>query len=194
MGLGGKGGGVAVAIVGLLAGLALLAGYGEAGTPKAKKGAEAPKAPAKTTEEAAKKPWADRVFDIYVAGFKETAAALEKVPPAAEALPKLKAIRDKAIEALVPLGREREAMDAAARAQADAQLGLKMSSDFYNSETYKAYAKLHDGPYNITKMRNSDEEKAFQRILAGMNTITQYACFELLKKQEPKEAERLGIK
>jgi len=181
------------AIVALVAGLIVLAGCGETDTPTASKGTTTgTKADVKAATPAAKQAWADRVFDIHVAAFKETNAALEKEPPAAEALPKLQAIRDKAIEALVPLGREREAMDAAAKAQADSQLSMKIRMDFYSTDTYKAFAKLYDGTYNITKMK-SDEEKAFQKLLAGMNIITQYACFELLKKQEPKEAERLGI-
>lgn len=203
-----KSGGVVGTVLGLLTGLALLAGCGGDDTPDAGKGTKAPQAPgktpgtapakttdapAKTTEATAKKAWADRVFDIYVSAIKETAAALEKEPPAAEALPKLQAIRDKAIEALVPLGREREAMDAAPKAQAESQLRMKVMMDLGNTDAYKAYAKLHDGPYNITKMK-TDEEKACQKLLSGMNIITQYAHFELLKKQEPKEAERLGIK
>ena len=181
-------------IVGLAAGLIVLTGCGEGETPKASKGTTTgTKGDGKAATPAAKQAWADRVFDIYVSAFKETNAALEKEPPAAEALPKLQAIRDKAIEALVPLGREREAMDAAARTQADAQLRMKVMMDFGSTETYKAYAKLFNETYNITKMK-TDEEKAFQKLLAGMNIITQYASFELLKKQEPKEAERLGIK
>jgi len=182
-------------IVGLAAGLIVLAGCGGDETPKAGKGTTTgTKGDGKAATPAAKQAWADRVFDIYVSAFKETNAALEKEPPAAEALPKLQAIRDKAIEALVPLGREREAMDAAAKAQADSQLRMKtMMSGFETSDTWKAFAKLNDGTYNVTKMK-TDEEKAFQKLLFGMNIITQYACFELLKKQEPKEAERLGIK
>ncbi len=139
----------------------------------------------------AKGSWADQAFDAYVGALKETVALLDKAPAAADALPRLKAVHDKYVDILVPLGKEREAMDAAARTQADAQLRMKMMN--LDPELFKSFQKLTMETYPLAKAK-TDDEKEFNKLLMGMNTITQYACFELLKKQEPKEAERLGIK
>jgi hypothetical protein len=158
------------------------------GKADGKKGGEGAKAAP------AQKSWTDQAFDAYEGALKETVALLEDAPPAAEALPKLKAIRDKYVEVLVPLGREREAMDAATRTQAESQLRTKVM-DIYNTdpELYKKYQKLCTETYRIEKAK-TDEEKGLNKLLTGMNIITQYAHFDLLKTQEPKEAERLGIK
>jgi len=171
----------------LVAGALLLASCGGGDSTDASKGATGAK-----VASSAKKAWADRVFDIYETTVKDTVAALEKTPPTAEALPKLKAIRDKAIEALVPLGREREAMDAATKKQAESQMLMKLMAA-ERSDAFKAYMALVNGTYSFAKMK-TDDEKALYKILSGVNIITQYAHFELLKKQAPKEAERLGIK
>jgi hypothetical protein len=39
--------------------------------------------------------------------------------------------------------------------------------------------------------RSADSDLA--NLIARMNTLTQYAFFDLLRKQEPEEAKRLGI-
>lgn len=180
-----RGAGIVLALV---AGLALPVVHGGTKVPDGDK----PMAAGATSEPAAKKGWGERVFDVYQSGLKEIVAALEKAPPAAEALPKAKAIKQKCIEALVPLGREREAMDASAKAQGQSQLMMKMMG-LDRSDTYKAYAKLVGETYSVAKMK-TPEEKELSKIITDMNIITQYAHFELLKKQDPKEAERLGIK
>jgi len=51
---------------------------------------------------------------------------------------------------------------------------------------YKTYSDLSQ--YDFAK--NQDQQKA----LACFNIIGQYANFDLLKQQEPAEAQRLGLK
>jgi hypothetical protein len=134
--------------------------------------------------------WAEKVLACYQGALKETVAAFEGAS-APEALPKLKAVKARYIELLVSLGREREAMDAAAKAQAQSTLLMRMIG-IEKSEDYRKYNELVTGPHSVAKAK-TDEEREAAAVVVSMNIITQYAHFELLKKQEPKEAERLGI-
>ena len=47
-------------------------------------------------------------------------------------------------------------------------------------------------PQRLRAYFSKDQE--FHKLLTSFNIIGQYASFDLLKKQEPKEAARLGIK
>ncbi|GEM_PF-2259389 len=135
--------------------------------------------------------WAEKVLACYAGALKDAVAAMDGAT-AAEALPKLKAMKEKYIEALVPLGREREAMDAPTKAQAEMALSSKLMG-LQSSEDFKKYHQLATGPFNGFKAKTAEEKEA-AALAASVNILTQYAHFELLKKQAPKEAERLGIK
>ncbi|MCY2930028.1 MAG: hypothetical protein NTV86_11145 [Planctomycetota bacterium] len=136
--------------------------------------------------------WVKSVMDCYEKAMTDTVAALEGDPAAEQALPKLQAIKGKAVEALVPLGRQREEMNAATRAQAEMAMWQSLEA-FQKNETFQKYLKSANGPYALGKAQ-SDPQKETAALVSGMNIITQYAHFEVLKKQAPKEAERLGIK
>jgi len=172
------------------------AGKGKGEPKKAKsdetKAPETAKAAEGKTDAHAGKGWAGRVVDAYQGALAEAVALLENAPPAAEALPKLNAIRAKYVDVLVPLGRERESMNSAAKAQAQSQLMTRMLG-VERTDTFKKFQKLATDTYGLTRTR-TDDEKEFQKALAGLKLITQYAEFERLKKEEPREAERLGIK
>jgi hypothetical protein len=189
--MGTRGVGVGLALIAGLC-LPLLVGCGGNGGSDSGKGKADEKKVGEGAKAApAKRSWADQAFDAYEGALKESVALLDKAPAAADALPKLRAIRDKYVDILVPLGRQREAIDATARTQGDAQLRMKAMD--VDPELFKNYQKLVMETYPIGKAK-TDEEKELHKLLFGMGIITQYACFELLKKQEPKEAERLGIK
>lgn len=135
--------------------------------------------------------WATDVVACYETALKDCVAALAGTPPAADVLPKLKAIEAKTIEKLVPLGRQREAMEKPVRAQADNAFASKLMGQ-QSADYFKTYYQLMMGPYSRGKAK-TDSEKEAAEVLFGMNVITQYAQFEVLKKQLPKEAARLGI-
>ncbi len=182
--------------------LALAAGCGGSdsgkGKPGEKKGAAAKPAaatpePAETAGEApTPKDWAGRVADAYLGALTQTVDLLAKTPPASEALPQVKAIRDAAIETLLRLGRQREAMASSARSQADSQLMARLLG-LERTEPFKKFEKLAAETYGIAAMKG-DEEKELQRVLASLKLTSRYAQFDVLRKQEPKEAERLGLK
>lgn len=165
-------------------------GGGDAGKGKATgpEGGKAAVAPAKGPLSA--EAWVEKVMDCYKGALKDTVAAMEGSTPA-EALPKLREVKEKYIGLLVPLGREREAMEKGARSQAEAALVSKMMR-MSDDESFKKYNTLSRGAFSAFKAKTAEEKEAAE-IVASVNIITQYAQFELLKKQAPKEAERLGI-
>ena len=80
--------------------------------------------------------------------------------------------------------RQREALDEAGRKKVSSVIGMAfvmMPQDLFKefSEGQMFYAK---------------KDQDLGKLIGSFNIITQYCQFELLKKQEPKEAERLGIK
>ena len=75
-------------------------------------------------------------------------------------------------------------MSAADRAQVEAKVSSSFSQAA-STDWYKAYAK--------TTTFYTTEDAELGRHVQSFNIITQYAFFELLRKQEPAEAQRLGI-
>lgn len=120
---------------------------------------------------------------VYVEAMNDVVAAMEGRPPAAEVEPEIAEIQESAVSRLVELGRAREALPPADRATVDAKVRSAVRG--LPSETFTAYA---EGQNHYLA---SDRELA--DLIASFNVLTQYANFDLLKKQEPKEAERLGI-
>jgi hypothetical protein len=93
-------------------------------------------------------------------------------------------LKERIINELVSLGKTREARDAQRRQKIDAMISNALMS--VNMSHFQAFQDA------VTFYRPKDNDLA--NTIAKFNIITQYANFDLLKKQEPKEAERLGIK
>jgi hypothetical protein len=92
-------------------------------------------------------------------------------------------LKERIIKDLVPLGKVRESRDAQHRQKVDAMISSALNS--VNMGHFQAFQDA------VTFYRPKDNDLA--NAIAKFNIITQYANFDLLKKQEPKEAERLGI-
>ena len=86
------------------------------------------------------------------------------------------------IDLMVGMGKEREAMSVEDRAVVDRILSDKISG--ISTDLFKQY---QDG-----QTFYKDDAELFN-LIADFNIITQYANFDLLKKQLPEEAKRLGI-
>jgi hypothetical protein len=95
-------------------------------------------------------------------------------------------LREKYIQKMVEFGKQRKAMDAAARTKADAALATSLSSaageDWYN--TYMD---------NWDHYSYASGDLDFNNMLASFNQLQVYADFEQLKKTYPDEATRLGV-
>ena len=127
----------------------------------------------------------DAVFARASEGIQKVTKLVEGHPPAAEVKPRVAELKEATIQQLVSLGRQYETLGATDRAQVDARVNLGFDQAS-NSDWYKAYAR--------TTSLYMSEDAELSKQIQSFNTITQYAFFELLKKQEPADAQRLGIK
>jgi hypothetical protein len=123
-----------------------------------------------------------KIGSSYVETLKQVVAMLNDKPPAADAKAMLGDMKNWTIELMVNLGREREALSVADRAKADTVLSSRIAG--VPADLFKEY--------QAGQMHYKDDRELFQ-LIADFNIITQYANFELLKKQLPEEAKRLGI-
>jgi hypothetical protein len=124
----------------------------------------------------------EKIGSSYVETLKQVVAMLDDRPAAADARAMLTDMKTWTIELMVDLGREREALSETDRATADRVLSrriMEVPADLFKE-------------YQAGQMHYKDDRELFQ-LIADFNIITQYANFDLLKKQLPKEAKRLGI-
>jgi len=124
-----------------------------------------------------------KIGSSYIETLKQVVAMLNDKPAAVDAKAMLGDMKNWTIELMVGLGREREALSVVGRAKADMVLSDRIAATpadlFAEYQAGQAYYK--------------DDRELFQ-LIADFNIITQYANFDLLKKQLPEEAKRLGIK
>ncbi len=120
--------------------------------------------------------------------YRDTVAAavkaVEAKPDPATARAALTPILEGAQAKLVDLGRKREAYRAADKATFDAALAKGVTS--LAPDTFEQLTALARH-YNAI-------DPAVGRLLSGVNVVTQFAAFELLRKQNPDAAERYGVR
>lgn len=135
------------------------------------------------TESLTPKDLGERVGALYLEAMKDLVALLEEKRDAASVRPEVEALKERIIPALVALGRQREALDDADRAAMDRVTRARIFG--LPKDLFQSYSDL--------QQYYSKQDFPFGELLAEFNVITQYADFELLRKQLPEEAERLGI-
>lgn len=157
-----------------------LAACGEDKGDEAAGGGEAKEEAAKpaTPEELSK-----AIFDVYMEGLDAVVAMSDAPPPLEEAKAALEPLKENMITKLVALGRQVEAMDDGQKAQVNAALSSAMMH--VEQDKFNKYSEM------VTHYRAEDND--FANFISSLNIITQYAFFDLLKKQAPEEAARLGI-
>jgi hypothetical protein len=121
---------------------------------------------------------------VYLEGLNKVTEMLKDKPEPGDIKPKVRELKESAIQKLVDLGRKREAMSEADRTAVEAASRLALNT--VPADLFKAYQDAQS--YYLSK------DNELFNLIADFNIITQYAFFDLLKKQAPKEAERLGIK
>jgi hypothetical protein len=175
---------IPIVLIALAAGLCVsCSGGGESqGTSsgEAEKSAKV-KSPAKATLSPAE--LGQKISDIYLEAMTELVNLLQNKSDAAVVKPDVEVMKESYVQQLVALGRQREALDAAGRAVVDSQVRMKMNS-LYRDPVFTSFNELQQHYF---------QNRDFHKIVLSFNIITQYSMFELLKKQEPKEAARLGI-
>jgi len=92
-------------------------------------------------------------------------------------------VKEGYVRKLFALGKLRELMNEGDRKTVDAQISLKLNA--IPSDLFHLYSQAHQ--------YYSPKDRELAELISGFNIITQYANFDLLKKQAPAEAARLGI-
>jgi hypothetical protein len=92
-------------------------------------------------------------------------------------------LKERYITEFVAIGWKREAFDMAGRAAFD--------SAFLRLLAANPQPDLE--PYNVLTRRLHEERSPVAQEISSLNILTQYAFFDLLRRQEPGEADRLGL-
>lgn len=136
------------------------------------------------TQEVTVESLAAAVTDTYVEGMQALVALLESRPDPASALPQVQALKEEYIQQFLVLGGQRKTLSEADRAQVDSILWRTLP-ELANEDWY--------GEYDAAWAYYQGIDLQLANLVASFNILTQYADFELLKKQSPEEAARLGI-
>jgi len=130
--------------------------------------------------------WAGEVYAIYEDSYNQLDVLLGQKP---DFTPKLteevKAIKASVIEKMLSLGKIRAGWNEADQKTSSDQLGVKI----FNISRNPAWPRVN----NEARIYYAKIDPEIAVLISSFNIITQYSQFELLKKQEPLEAERLGI-
>jgi len=165
----------------LILAAAACGGSSDKGTNKEGASAAASASPSATA--ASPEGLAATIHKDFVALQSELAGLLRGQPTAAELRPKITELKERYIGKFVGYGRIREKMS-----EGDAK---KVESEL--SRLLFTPPTVDISPLSTATARFSQSDAALSRDIASLNILTQYAFFDLLKKQEPAEAARLGI-
>lgn len=131
--------------------------------------------------------YADEVYSIWEDAIISLNSIIEKNPPVSEELiKKVTDLKEETIRQLIVYGEKHSQMSDEMKASSSNKLVMKMGK--------MASLPAWDNVMNKCFKQYFDTDYKFSNIISSFNTITQYADYELLKKQLPAEAERLGIK
>ena len=157
-------------------------GPGETQQPASGGTAEiAPTQPAEMTPEAL----GQQIGAVYVESIAEVTKLVADRPAAAEVKPKIEEMKESYIQRLVELGWKREALGDADKAIVDGEIRSALDAFYRDEAQWNAF--------NEAAQYYAAEDFEVNQLLVSFNVIGQYANFDLLKEQEPEEAERLGI-
>lgn len=124
-----------------------------------------------------------QIGEIYCDVMRKLVKMLDSRPDVDTLKPKLQEFQDKTISQIVELGKAKEGLDEGQKGVVNRDLTTEMRK--ISGDEFKAFSAA------VSHYRPLDNDLANQ--ISSFNTITQYADFELLKKQKPKEFKRLGL-
>jgi hypothetical protein len=124
------------------------------------------------------------IFNNYLEALKKLNDLTKARPEPADLTPKVAALKEETIKKMVELGQKVAKLDEAGKKQAEAKVSMAFGST--PMDVFKPFSEAQQ--FYVAKDAN------LGNAIKDFNIITQYAFFDLLKKQAPKEAERLGIK
>ena len=173
---------VVLALIGALVFAGTACGKKESAPAEAAAEAAGPSAqPAASGAEAAEN-LGQKIGSSYLETLKQVVGMLNDKPAADDVKAMLTDMKSWTIDLMVDLGKERETMSVEDRATVDRVLSNRIAS--VPADLFKEYQ-------DVQTFYKGDSE--LFNLIADFNIITQYANFDLLKKQLPEEAKRLGI-
>jgi len=170
----------------LLLGLALLfsaCGGGGGENSAAVQESETQEAAAPAKKEMSPSEMGETIGEIYIEALQDIVELLKDKPEASTIRPQVEVLKEKYVQELVALGRLKESLSDSEKSVVNSRVTQKAYS-IGKEPWYAAFNEIQQHYF-------SDQE--FHKLVISFNIITQYADFELLKKQEPEEAVRLGI-
>lgn len=125
-----------------------------------------------------------RIATIWEGCIRDIVSLLGGMPAVDQAIKdRVQEMKQAAIETLVALGKARAPRDTSKRAYVDLIFTNRMGR--FDPGTFKAFGDI------VNHYRKVDKDLATE--ISSFNIITQYTNFELLRKQAPAEADRLGL-
>lgn len=128
--------------------------------------------------EAVSTAWAEAIQDLN--------ALLADLPEASSVQSQVETLKEEYIQTMLAFAERKQALDDAAKTEADAAIGLAVNSAG-GTEWYATYATIH------TEYAYSSGDVEFTNLLQSFSALTMYSDFDSLKAQDPAEATRLGI-
>jgi hypothetical protein len=120
----------------------------------------------------------------YLEALKKLNDLTKAKPEPADLAPKVATLREETIKKMVELGNKVAKLDDAGKKKVESKVAMAFSST--PMDVFK--------PFSEAQQFYGAKDANLGNNIKDFNIITQYAFFDLLKKQAPKEAERLGIK
>ena len=177
---------VAVLPLGFLLLLSSCGGGGDddAAEPESPTATTAAEADTPTEEPVSSADLGDSIGALYGEALADLNELLKERPAAAAVQADVAALKERYVQQLVELGRQKEALSAEDRATVDNRVRVAINS--VPTDVFTPYSEA-------LSYYQQAGGKELEDLIFSFNIITQYADFDLLKQQEPEEATRLGI-
>jgi len=123
------------------------------------------------------------IGQIYYESMASLTKLVKNLPPPNEIKQRVLDLKEATVQRLVVLGREREKLNPTDRQAVDTTTRIRANM-------------INTNDFNVMQAANAhymSQDLDFANTVSSFNIITQYAFFELLKKQLPAEAARLQI-
>jgi hypothetical protein len=122
---------------------------------------------------------------LYIKAMEEVTTRIKDKPDPADIKAPLQALKEKYIGHFIRFGKTKSLLPESDHGVVDSAIRSQMAK-LMHVPWYKTY--------NDAQMYYHKIDPELRKLILDFNIITQYADFELLKKQAPEEAKRLGIK
>ena len=125
-----------------------------------------------------------KIATVYASAMVEATDFLLDKPEPAEVKAAVETMKEDYIQKIFVLGQQREVMEEADKKACDTAVMMEFDSRT-REDWYTTYSEICNHYF--------DKDLDFYDLVTSLNILGQYANFDLLQKQDPGEAERLGI-